>query len=644
MKLKRIAAITAAAAVLAVAAPVMGVSAPVGVVASAAEEKLITAPYPDGITGWNFYALGNGYFYTQSHGEDGRLPDKVIRVGDKEIEEWRKTGTFTYTDVESEVDLSNIDIYDISIQDGYACLFCSGDKYYVMKVDESANKLVKVYEFSDGRNWSRTDGYSFSVNTDFETGVCTYTVYDPNGQKIENTLTYTSSGKGDFDYPKAEYRQCYGDKYVGYMTWMLPGTIVPGSGEESWEATAQFDIYGIKKDGSRDVIAAAVNGSASEGPGTELIIGAGDNYVAWKSDDCITIYTVDDGKTHKLTGPGLKYGADGRYRVASLFGSKAVICSRENPMMGSEICQLVDISGEGKVLLDDCMWIEPVENSDMLYVRNGFDQSGLILSGFYDSTGKKISEAFDAVSNFTGDNLYTSAYKDGKACIIDRNMNQVSEMFDASELEVRGNEFFKYDVNGEDGDLTHVLATFANKVETDQSTKPTTPDTSNTSDTSDKPDKPTVKTVEYADKAANISASANEGVVVDGAEFTATPVADETKDNKLVYDFKFTKDGKEVQPKGSVTVKIPVPDALKGKTVYVYRAESNGAYTKMNSKVEGDLITFTTDHFSKYLITDEVIKGATEENPKTGIPETAIAMAAIALAGAGIIVVSKKKR
>ncbi len=525
-------------------------------------------------------------------------------------------------DVESEVDLSNADFYG-DIQDGYVCFsYRHNDsyEYYVMKVDESADKFVKVYEFTDGRMWSRPDGYSFSVNSDYETGVCTYTVYDPDGQKIENTLTYTSSGKGDFDYPNAEYRQCYGDKYVGFMTWMLPGTITS-------EGTAQFDIYGIKKDGSRDVIAAAVNGSASAGPGADLIIGAGDNYVAWKADDCITIYTVDDGKTHKLTGPGLKYGANGGYRVASLFGSKAVICSRENPMMGSEICQLVDISGEGKVLLDEKLLIEPVDNGDMFYVSDQYYKAG-----FFDSTGKKISEGFDNVANFNGDNLYTAAYKDGKACIIDRNMNQVSEMFDASELEVRGNEFFKYDVDGERGDLTHVFATFANKVETGLPTKPTTPD------------KPPIKTVEYADKAANISASANEGVVVDGAEFTATPVADETKDNKLVYDFKFTKDGKEVQPKGSVTVKIPVPDALKGKTVYVYRAESNGTYTKMNTKVEGDLITFTTDHFSKYLITDEVIKGATEENPKTGIPATAFAMAAIALASAGIIVVSRKKR
>ncbi len=428
--------------------------------ASAAKEKLITSSYPDGITGWNFYALGNGYYYTQSIGKDGRLPDKVIRVGDKEIEEWRKTGTFKYTDVESEVDLSNTNFYG-DIQDGYVCSsYRHNDsyEYYVMKVDESADKLVKVFEFTDGRRWSRTDGYSFSVNSDYETGVCTYTVYYPDGKKIENTLNYISSGKGDFDHSKADQYKCCGDKYVGYMTWMLPGTVIPGSGEEPWKATAQFDIYGIKKDGSRDVIAAAVNGSASVGPGTDLIIGFSDNYVAWKSDDCVTIYTVGNGKTHKLTGAGLKYGADGTYSVKSVFGSKAVISASDNSMGSNEIYQLVDISGEGKVLLDEKLLIEPVGNGDMFYVSDQYYKAG-----FFDSTGKKISEGFDNVANFNGDNLYTAAYKDGKACIIDRNMNQVSEMIDARGLEVRGNDFFKYDVAGERGDLTHVLATFANK-------------------------------------------------------------------------------------------------------------------------------------------------------------------------------------
>lgn len=625
MNVKKITAAVMAAAVLAVAAPVMGVSDPIGVVASAADEKLITSPCPDGMDKWSYYALGNGYYYTDRLDEFwNTVPNKVIRVGDKELEQWRKTGTFTYTDVESEVDLSNMDPYSLRILDG--CMqFKNGDNYYVMKVDESANKLVKVQEFSDGRNWSRTDGYSFSVNIDSETGVCTYTVYDPNGQKIENTLTYTSSGKGDFDYPKAEYRQCYGDKYVGYMTWMLPGTIVPGSGEESWNATAQFDIYGIKKDGSRDVIASAVKGPAIDGPGSGLIITSTDDYIAWKTDDCITIYTVDDGKTHKLSALGLKYGVDGDYSVESVIGSKAVIVSKKSFAFAEGIAQLVDISGEGKVLLEGIN-IEAIDNGNMYYFRN---QDYKV--GFLDSTGNLIGEWYDQAKNFKNDNLYTPVQKDNKWWLIDRNMNQVSEKLDGM-IEVLGDDFFKYNIVDETGATDTVFATFANKVETDQPTKPTTPE------------KPAVKTVEYADKAADISAFANEGVIADGAVFTATPVADETKDNKLVYNFKFTKDGKEVQPKGSVTVKIPVPEALKGKTVYVYRAESNGTYTKMNTKVEGDLITFTTDHFSKYLITDEVIKGATEENPKTGIPETAVAMAAVAIAGAGIIVVSRKKR
>lgn len=620
MKIKKIAATVAAAAVLA-STPIMGaLPDAMSMTASAAEEKLITAPFPDGIKDMIFYSLGNGYYFTVIADEDWNRSNKVIRAGDQEIEQWRKTGTFSYTDVESEVDLSNMDSYTFRIQDG--CMyFKSGDNFYVMKVDESANKLVKVQEFSDGRTWSRVDGYYVSVTGDDTTAV--YTVYDANGKKIENKLTYTSSGKGDLDSPLCFFYGCNSDKYLGYMIWMLPGTIIPGSEEEPWKATAKFDIYGIKKDGSRDVIASAVNGPASNSPSAPaFIISYSNDYFAWMTDDCINIYTVNDGKTHKLSALELKYGPNGAYSVNSIIGSKAVLFSKKSFSYAYGIAQLVDISGEGEVLLEGNK-IEAIDNGNMYYFCNQDYKYG-----FLDSTGKVIGEWYDQANNFKNDNLYTSVQKDDKWWLIDRNMNQVSEKFD-DRVEVIGDDFFKSSVTDENSHVTYVFSTFANKVESSRPTNPTTPE------------KPVAKPVDYSDDTTGIKATANEGVIADGAKLTVSAVADKTDDNSFTYEISFKKDGKDVQPDGIVTVKIPVPEAIKDKKIYVYRVEGD-KYYDMGAKTEDGCVVFKTSHFSEYLVTINAVEGAVNDNPDTGIPGISFAMAAIA--AAGLIVVGKKRK
>lgn len=160
----------------------------------------------------------------------------------------------------------------------------------------------------------------------------------------------------------------------------------------------------------------------------------------------------------------------------------------------------------------------------------------------------------------------------------------------------------------------------------------------------EKPGDPEKKTVEFKNEATNVSVSAAEGVVPEGAELSVTP--GEITDTKCQYNICFKKDGKEVQPNGKVTVKLPLPEGLKGKPVYVYRVEADGRYTYLKSKVDGDFVSFETDHFSKYLLSTEALDNATPENPDTGVEGIGFtaALAAIATASAGIIVVSRKRK
>lgn len=166
----------------------------------------------------------------------------------------------------------------------------------------------------------------------------------------------------------------------------------------------------------------------------------------------------------------------------------------------------------------------------------------------------------------------------------------------------------------------------------------------------------TPSTEEFPDEESGVVATADEGVVPDGAELTVTPVADETDGTKVTLDICF-KDGKgvEVQPNGKVTVKVPVPTVFKeASKVYVYREETNGTYTDMKAEVKDGLVVFTTDHFSKYVITTEQIKtnapaadndtadnttpGA---NPNTGI---ALGLAPVLLAGTVTVVCARRKK
>ena len=73
--------------------------------------------------------------------------------------------------------------------------------------------------------------------------------------------------------------------------------------------------------------------------------------------------------------------------------------------------------------------------------------------------------------------------------------------------------------------------------------------------------------------------------------------------NSVTYNITFEKDGEEIQPNGTVTVKIPVPEGMDGNLCKVYRQETDYTYTDMNAVYQDGYMVFTTDHFSRYILT-----------------------------------------
>ena len=74
------------------------------------------------------------------------------------------------------------------------------------------------------------------------------------------------------------------------------------------------------------------------------------------------------------------------------------------------------------------------------------------------------------------------------------------------------------------------------------------------------------------------------------------------------YNIDLMKGEEKVQPNGKVTVSIAVPDGMDGAKCKVYRAENDGTLTDMKASLNDGKLTFTTDHFSLYIIAQFAIK------------------------------------
>jgi len=202
----------------------------------------------------------------------------------------------------------------------------------------------------------------------------------------------------------------------------------------------------------------------------------------------------------------------------------------------------------------------------------------------------------------------------------------------------------------------------------------TPPTPSQPSDPSTSDDK---KPVEFEDENNDtdieVTAPADAFDKADEVKFNAVPVPEETKDGQFTFDLTFTdKDGNKVQPKVAVTVKIPVPTALKDKTIYVYHVEDDGKYTEISCEVEDGMVVFTASKFSKYIITSEKLSAAENNsgdtdssnssgdsgsnnssgdsgsgegtNPSTGVAMPVAGMAVVVIGAALTVFVTKRKR
>lgn len=643
MNIKKISAAAMAAAVLAVAAPMTGVLPnPLGVTASAEEMKLLTIENPFGEYD-NASYIGYGYYSAYNSKTKER---NILYVGRDEIANFRKNGKLEYKTVECPIDLTGktIDDYVINEKFGYIEFGKDGTRH-AFYLDMAANKLTEVetYTYEGKSHWcnytSRADGYRLvEGNYDSEKGQKSYTVIDPTGKKVEKTVEVPNFKAEDCDTAITITNNYYGSgKYVGYIrvpdgatkkseTVLVEDSFL-GTTEEVEQSTWEYAISGIKKDGTLELLQKARIRGGMEG---------GDNFIAWGGDDGYRIMTLPDGKIYKLETSGFDWFGGTDWVV----GSKAIVIDGFGPY--TKKTHIVDLN-TGKILLTysgASPALLPIEDGSM-YIGYNDNNDGFECQ--YLNSNLEVLGTFEYCDEFKGNGKYAPVVKDGKGWLVDKNMNQVSEKIDAVDCVTIGEELFRFETE----DYKYIYAIPSESGIADTSSKPEKPEDSNNPSVGggdeSKPEdtsKPAAK-VEFKNESANAAATANEGVIPAGAQFSVKELTEEKTETGVTFDLSFTKDGKEVQPSGSVEIKLPVPESLKDKAINVYRVEENGKYTKLTAKVEGDFVIFTTSHFSKYLLTTENIEDAAEENPNTGL---ALVFPAIALSGAAVLVARRKRK
>lgn len=182
-------------------------------------------------------------------------------------------------------------------------------------------------------------------------------------------------------------------------------------------------------------------------------------------------------------------------------------------------------------------------------------------------------------------------------------------------------------------------------------------------------------TVMAADGETHITLRAGESVIPAGAVMSTKAVTDgadyDLAKNALkadaftLYNINFMVDNAAVQPNGKVLIGMPVPEDYDPELVTVYRIAADGTVTEMNVDVDlvsGDALNFETDSLGLFAIAEKVEEETTvpgtdvpKDTEKPSVPndmddtnspdtgDNAMMAGAIALAGAAVLVLTRKK-
>ena len=83
-------------------------------------------------------------------------------------------------------------------------------------------------------------------------------------------------------------------------------------------------------------------------------------------------------------------------------------------------------------------------------------------------------------------------------------------------------------------------------------------------------------------------------------------ILSDVEGKKTYFDIKLIKDNQPIQPNGYVTVYIPIPKEYDNERVEIYYVDAeNAIYKLIEGAIQGEDYTFTTNHFSTYVLVEK---------------------------------------
>lgn len=421
MKLRKLAAAAAAVAIAASAFTVQGFAA-------GNKMELLTVPLSeiDGATGIGAMYWDDLYrFYT----EEDDLCKGFISITDDNLDSWRESGEFSYNEVTADgIDLSNsITVFGSCPQIAYK----DEDGNYIKRLAYSFNGTDELTVKYESEEWflNRDDGYMVSCNSKMGGAIYEVIVTAPDGK--EKTVQIDEEC-----YRLEAIESRFSDKYVAYIE--IPGAMTEGTDSE-------FD-----------------NGEYWSCEITIKLIDKNGNFVSLEPIDAIYFYWLNDG-VFWYNQEGALYEAAG----AKIDFDKAELVSVPMVRFGTAIPTL-EVYGDVAIAKTfEGYYLHNLKSGSSEYRIGGSYQSMstgdngkkfLVQTqdgkwGFLNSKGKLLA-TFDDAGSFIGD--YAPVVENGKAYLVDRSMNRVSEKIDADGVSTIGADLFFVTIDDEYYLMTYV--------------------------------------------------------------------------------------------------------------------------------------------------------------------------------------------
>lgn len=424
-----------------------------------------------------------------------------FRVGEEELSKWRETGKFEPTSAESDLNVSGL----LGISGGFANGYVQYAKTdadgnvterYILHLDKANNKIETAYKLNGDWAYTRSDGYTFFAKYDDNSKKLTYGFYDPTGKKTEKTIAATN----DWSCFTSTSGDC-----VGYIS------------ADTGTDEIDYAVYSINKSGEVSRIYETNPDSLDA-----LIhsISCGSNYVLTNHGpiNVATILNTNTNETYQIraveTSDGGLYS---NFELGAVYNTKAIVSGNVN---GDRKYALVDLNQTPSREEETMPYITALSKTYKSMSTND-GETYLVKTeddkwGYIDANGKELA-TFDNAGAFIGD--YAPVVKDGKAYLIDRNMNKVSEAVDGESVWTAADGLYQVTVNGKDK-----LMTYASKPEESTSEPTSEPTSTPTSEPTSTPTSDPTSTSEPTSTPENTK-NPNTGVPAIAATFGVLALA-----------------------------------------------------------------------------------------------------------------------